>query len=84
MRGVKEDRYGSAGLPTFSMVVRVMTRMTGSPLAAINEAIVEGGGSAGTERSKFDAPPQAWTIHPLSRLHAPPPPNWWDPSWDPC
>jgi hypothetical protein len=75
MQGVKEDRYGSAGLPTFSMVVRAMMRMTGSPLTAITEAIVEGGGSARTKRSKFDIPPQAWTIRPLSRLHAPPPPQ---------
>ncbi len=36
---------------------------------------MEGGGSAGTKRSKCDAPPQAWTIRPLSGLRAPPPPN---------
>jgi hypothetical protein len=39
-----------------------MTRTTGGPLTAITEAIVEGGGSVGTKRSKRDAPPQAWTI----------------------
>jgi hypothetical protein len=52
-----------------------MTRMTGGPLTAITEAIMEGGGSAGTKWSKCDAPPQAWTIHPLSGLRAPPPPT---------
>ncbi len=84
MQGVKEDRYGGAGLLPFSMVACAMMRMTGGPLTAITEAIVEGGGSAGTIRSKCDAPPQAWTIRPLSGLHAPPSPNRWDPLWDPC
>ncbi len=84
MQGVKEDRYGKAGLPPFSMAACAMTRMMGGPLTAITEAIVEGGGSAGIKRSKCDAPPQAWSIHPLLGLHAPPPPNQWDPSWDPC
>ncbi len=59
-----------------------MTRMTGGPSMAITKAIVERGGSAGTKRSKRDAPPQAWTIRPLSGLRAPPPPNRRDPSWD--
>ncbi len=84
MQGVNEDRYGGVGLPPFSMAVRAMTRTTGSPSTAITEAIVEGGGSAGTKRSKCDAPPQAWTIRPLLRLRAPPPPNRWDPLWDCC
>jgi hypothetical protein len=75
MRGVKEDRYGGKELLPFSMVARAMTRMTGGPSTAITEAIVEGGGSAGTKRSKCDAPPQAWTICPLSGLRAPPPPT---------
>ncbi len=39
----------------FSMAVHAMTRMTGGPSTAITEAIVEGGGSAGTKRSKCDA-----------------------------
>jgi hypothetical protein len=83
MRGVKEDRYGGEELPPFSMAARAMTRMTGGPSTAITEAIVEGGGSARIKRSKRDAPPQAWTIHPLSGLRAPPP-NRQDPSWDCC
>ncbi len=62
MRGVKEDRYGSERLLLFSMEARTMTWTTGGPLMAITEAIVEVGGSAGTKRSKRDAPPQAWTI----------------------
>jgi hypothetical protein len=75
MQGVKEDRYGSEELLSFSIVVRLMMRTTGGPLTPITEAIVEGGGSAGTKRSKRDAPPQAWTIRPLSGLRAPPPPT---------
>jgi hypothetical protein len=39
-----------------------MMMTTGGPSTAITEAIVEGGGSAGTKQSKRDAPPQAWTI----------------------
>jgi hypothetical protein len=73
MQGVKEDRYGGAGLPPFSMTARAMTRMADGPSMAITEAILEGGGSAGTKRSKCDAPPQAWTIRPLLGLRAPPP-----------
>jgi hypothetical protein len=84
MRGVKEDRYGGEELPPFSMAARAMMRTTGGPSTAITEAIVEGGGSAGTKRSKRDAPPQAWTIRPLSGLRAPPPPNRRDLSWDSC
>jgi hypothetical protein len=75
MRGVKEDRYGGEELPPFSMAVRVMTRTTGGPSTAITETIVEGGDSAGTKRSKRDAPPQAWTIRSFSGLRAPPPPT---------
>ncbi len=84
MQGVKEDRYGGEELPPFSMAVRVMMRTTGSPSTAITKAIVEGGGSAGTKRSKRDAPPQAWTVRPLSGLRAPPPPNWRNLLWDSC
>jgi hypothetical protein len=84
MQGVKEDRYGSVGLLPFSIVVRAMTRMTGGPSTAITKAIVEGGGYAGTKRSKCDAHPQAWTIRSLLGLRAPPPPNRWDPLWDRC
>jgi hypothetical protein len=73
MQGVKEDRYGGEELLPFSMAARAMMRMTGSPSTATTEAIVEGGGSARTKRSKRDAPPQAWTIRPLSGLRAPPP-----------
>jgi hypothetical protein len=73
MRGVKEDRYGGEELQPFSMAARMMTRTTGGPLAAIAEAIMEGGGSAGTKWSKHDAHPQAWTIRPLSGCIPPPP-----------
>jgi hypothetical protein len=74
MQGVKEDRYGGEELPPFSIAVCVMTTRTmGGPLMAITVAIVEGGGSAETKRNKLDAPPQAWTIHPLLGLRAPPP-----------
>jgi hypothetical protein len=64
MQGVKEDRYGGEGLPPFSMEARAMTRTTGGALTAITKAIVKGGGSAGTKRSKRDAPPQARPCSP--------------------
>ncbi len=62
MQGVKEDRYGGEGLPTFFMEARTTTRMTGGPSTAITKAMVEAGGSARTKQSKRDSPPQAWTI----------------------
>jgi hypothetical protein len=62
MQGVKEDRYGGEELLPFSMAARVMMRMMGGPSMAITEAIVEGGGSAGTKWSKRDAPPQLGCI----------------------
>jgi hypothetical protein len=57
------------------MAAHATMRMMGGPSMAIVEAIMGGGGSARTKQSKGDAPPQAWTIHPLLGLHAPPPPT---------